>query len=181
MRIEGVVADTVTDRLEVVRGGRLEVSAWEAVYREHVAAVYRFVLSRVGNRMDAEDVTATVFERALPRLKEGAGRGELRAYLLGTARTVAADLWRERHGTALLDDIEERPRPVPAEGPVDAHDAEVARLLDALPPNYREVLELRFLRGYSLKETAAAMAASVGSVKVMQLRALRRAAKELVL
>src|SRR4029077_11202694 len=46
----------------------------------------------------------------------------------------------------------------------------------ALPGNYRQVLELRFLRGYSLRETAEAMNNTVGAIKVMQLRALRAAA-----
>ena len=39
------------------------------------------------------------------------------------------------------------------------------------------MLELRFLHGYSLKEVAAEMRLTVGAVKVMQLRALRAAAK----
>ena len=49
--------------------------------------------------------------------------------------------------------------------------------MSALPANYRRVLELRFLRGYSLHETAAEMGKTVGGIKVMQLRALRAAAR----
>jgi RNA polymerase sigma-70 factor, ECF subfamily len=176
MRTEGVAPNAVPDRLEVVPGGLLEATSWEAVYHEHVGSVYRFALSRVGNRMDAEDVTATVFERALPRLREGAAAPQLRAYLLNTARTVIADHWRERHGVTLPEDIEEPSRADDGDG--DGSDADVERILTALPANYRQVLELRFLRGYTLKETAVAMGTSVGNVKVMQLRALRRAAQE---
>ncbi len=51
------------------------------------------------------------------------------------------------------------------------------RTLNALPANYRRVLELRFLRGYSLHETAHEMGKTVGGIKVMQLRALRAAAR----
>ena len=51
------------------------------------------------------------------------------------------------------------------------------QILDRLPDNYRRVLELRFLHGYSLKEVAAEMKSTVGAIKVMQLRALRAAAK----
>ena len=51
------------------------------------------------------------------------------------------------------------------------------RILDGLSDNYRRVLELRFLHGYSLKEVAKEMRSTVGAVKVMQLRALRAAAK----
>lgn len=50
------------------------------------------------------------------------------------------------------------------------------RTLSALPAHYRQILELRFLRGYSLREAAEEMGKTVGGVKVMQLRALRAAA-----
>ena len=53
---------------------------------------------------------------------------------------------------------------------------ELGAILDGLPANYRSVLEFRFLRGYSIRETAAAMGVSVANAKVLQLRALRRAA-----
>jgi RNA polymerase sigma-70 factor (ECF subfamily) len=66
---------------------------------------------------------------------------------------------------------------IPA-GPPSEESAERARrILADLPDNYRRVLELRFLHGYSLKEVAAEMRSTVGAVKVMQLRALRAAAK----
>ena len=53
----------------------------------------------------------------------------------------------------------------------------VDRILKQLPSNYRRLLELRFLRGYSLKEVAAELGTTLGGVKVMQLRALRAAAR----
>ncbi|MHB8718244.1 MAG: RNA polymerase sigma factor [Candidatus Dormibacteria bacterium] len=148
---------------------------WESLYREHVADVYRHVYSRCGNRPDAEDVTSTVFLRALPRLRAGASHAELRAYLRATARTVLADLWRDRHGVDLDPDlIDALPNPASP----DPTEVDVEPLLAGLPEHYRRVLELRFLRGYSLREAAAAMGATVANVKVMQMRALRRAARE---
>jgi RNA polymerase sigma-70 factor (ECF subfamily) len=56
------------------------------------------------------------------------------------------------------------------------HEVDVSGILDALPSNYRSVLEFRFLRGYSIRETANAMGVSVANAKVLQLRALRKAA-----
>jgi DNA-directed RNA polymerase specialized sigma24 family protein len=38
---------------------------FEEVYAEHVIGIYRFVYARVGNRPDAEDLTAQVFVRAV--------------------------------------------------------------------------------------------------------------------
>jgi RNA polymerase sigma factor (sigma-70 family) len=146
---------------------------WEAVYRDHVGPLYRFVYARTGNHADAEDITSTVFMRALPRLHAEVSAAELRGYLRATARTVIADLWRDRHGT-IFEEIDEEA--TPNHERVESASPDVESLLQRLPGNYRTVLELRFLRGYSVKETAAAMGVSVSNAKVMQLRALRRAA-----
>ena len=146
---------------------------WEAVYRDHVGPLYRFVYGRTGNHADAEDITSTVFMRALPRLHADVSDRELRGYLRATARTVIADVWRDRHGT-VTEEIDEDS--TPNHENAEAGRPDVDTLLQRLPGNYRTVLELRFLRGYSVKETAAAMGISVSNAKVLQLRALRRAA-----
>ncbi|ETB47399.1 ECF subfamily RNA polymerase sigma-24 factor, partial [Mycobacterium avium 10-5560] len=42
---------------------------WEAVYSDNAAWVYRTLFARVGNRADAEDLTAEVFLAALRPLR----------------------------------------------------------------------------------------------------------------
>lgn len=135
--------------------------------------LYRFVYGRTGNHADAEDITSTVFMRALPRLRAGVSGAALHGYLRATARTVIADVWRDRHGTVVQEIDEES---TPNHEVTEAGRPDVDSLLQRLPGNYRTVLELRFLRGYSVKETAAAMGITVSNAKVLQLRALRRAA-----
>ena len=53
----------------------------------------------------------------------------------------------------------------------------VERILQTLPVTYRRVLELRFLRGYSIRETALELGLSQANVRVMQFRALNRAGR----
>ena len=48
-------------------------------------------------------------------------------------------------------------------------------LLKALPERYHQVLELRFLKGYTILETAAALGISEENTKVLQHRALKKA------
>src|ERR1700726_991951 len=60
---------------------------WDAIYLDNVERLYRMMYSRVGNRADAEDLTAQVFQAALKPLRASASVGEVRAYLLATART----------------------------------------------------------------------------------------------
>ncbi len=52
----------------------------------------------------------------------------------------------------------------------------VEALLHRLPENYRRVLELRFIERMSVAETAEQMGITHGNAKVLQYRALRRAA-----
>jgi RNA polymerase sigma-70 factor (ECF subfamily) len=151
---------------------------WEAAYRDNLDWVYRFIYGRLGNRSDAEDVTAEVFLRALPRLKLGAPASQLRAYLTMTARSALADHWRKTYDLELTPggDYDVAQAPDPGAAHVD-NGRRANRLLARLPEQYRRVLELRFLQGYSVRETAAALAISVANAKVLQHRALRRAAE----
>jgi RNA polymerase sigma-70 factor, ECF subfamily len=144
---------------------------------DELELVYAFIYSRVGNRADAEDLTQQVALKAIPRLREGAPASAIRGYLFATARSVLGGFWSTRLGLSeaeLREDLAlaPAPRPVSEEG-VET----VQRILEELPDNYRRVLDLRFLHGYSLKEVAAEMKSTVGAIKVMQLRALRAAAK----
>jgi RNA polymerase sigma factor (sigma-70 family) len=158
-----------------------EPAGWEDVYREHVGPVYRYVYARTGNRPDAEDVTAQVFLRALPRLRLRASVAEIRSYLMTTARSVLAEHWTLHYGVdvGLVDEeIASPPPEEPERTGEDSGVARAARVLGALPEHYRRILELRFLRGYSVRETAREMNITVTNAKVLQHRALRRAAQE---
>jgi RNA polymerase sigma-70 factor (ECF subfamily) len=144
---------------------------------EELELVYAYVYARVGNRADAEDVTQQVALKAIPRLRAGASAPAIRAYLFATTRSALANFWSARFGLPedeLRDDLWVEAR-APESGTRSAD--RVRDLLDQLPANYQRVLELRFLRGYSLKEVAAELGTTVGGVKVMQLRALRAAAR----
>jgi RNA polymerase sigma factor (sigma-70 family) len=149
---------------------------WEAVYQDNATWVYRTIFARVGNRADAEDLTAEVFLAALRPLRLTASVGEVRAYLRVTARTVLAAHWRETLGREItsIDDIEQPPD---SDEAISTAPQRVAKVLERLPDNYRRVLELRFLQGRSIKESAAELGVSVANAKVLQHRALRLAAQ----
>jgi RNA polymerase sigma factor (sigma-70 family) len=153
---------------------------WESVYRDNIDRLYRLMYARVGNRPDAEDLTSEVFSTALPPMRLSSSKGEVRAYLLVTAKTVLASHWRRRLGqpvtTIDLDtDIRYLSEPSGPESTSDAP-ARAGKILGGLPERYRRILELRFLEACSIKEAAQAMHISVSNAKVLQHRALRMAA-----
>jgi RNA polymerase sigma-70 factor (ECF subfamily) len=61
--------------------------------------------------------------------------------------------------------------------PASVPDDRAGLVLARLPERYRRILELRFLQSKSLKEVATEMRITVGNAKVLQHRALRRAAE----
>ncbi len=145
---------------------------------DELELVYAFIYARVGNRADAEDLTQQVAMKAIPRLRQGAPASAIRGYLFATARSVLGSFWSTRLGMSeaeLREDLAVAPPPPPS--PSEDRTETVQQILSQLSDNYRRVLELRFLHGYSLKEVAAAMNSTVGAIKVMQLRALRAAGK----
>ncbi len=157
---------------------------FERVYDAHVVGIYRFIYARVGNRPDAEDLTAQVFVRAVEQLDTERAPGQVAAWLYRVAQNATADYWRAFYrlpvigvdhvapGWEPVDDSGACPRPEPDEGAA----RRVGALLQRLPEHYRRVLELRFLERLSVAETARAMGISNGNTRVLQYRALRRAA-----
>jgi RNA polymerase sigma factor (sigma-70 family) len=151
---------------------------WDAIYLDNVERLYRMMYARVGNRADAEDLTAEVFQAALRPLRTSASVGEVRAYLLSTARTVLAAHWRRHYGvevTTIDVDVDR----AQLDEPPTASDApsRVHAVLSELPERYARILQLRFLDSCTLREAAHAMNISVANAKVLQHRALRRAAQ----
>src|SRR5579862_4283014 len=151
---------------------------WDAIYLDNVERLYRMMYARVGNRADAEDLTAEVFQAALKPLRASASVGEVRAYLLATARTVLASHWRRRYGSEITTIDLTVDRAALDEPPTES-DAprRVREVLAQLPERYARILELRFLESCTLREAAHAMNISLGNAKVLQHRALRHAAQ----
>lgn len=166
--------DTVR-RVETPKAGE----QWTAIYQQHAALIQRTLLGKVRNQADAEDLTAEVFVRAMKPIRVTASEYEIRSYLLATTRTVLADHWKRtlrQPTTTLRDDIPEPARAADAVDDGRPH-AHAHAILARLPERYRQILELRFLRSHSLSEAADVLGITVNNAKVLQHRALSRAAR----
>lgn len=149
--------------------------AWDAVVQTHLDPVYRFVLRRVRNPADAEDLTGEVFLRAWRWLSPERGEREVGSWLFRTARSVLVEHWRAR---AREGEAARQAAALPgvrADG--SRARAQVETLLARLPSRYRTVLTLRFLENCSVAEAARRMALRPGNLRTLQYRALREAAR----
>lgn len=159
----------------------------QEVYSKFAGQIYKFVLFKVGNREDAEDITSQVFIKATNSLDLAASDGTKLAWLYQVARTTITDHWRlfYKGPVSSLNRLEAESALALAAEPLRADDPhgsapdpateKVGTILSRLPENYRRVLQLRFLQGCSLRETAQAMGVTEANAKVLQHRALRKA------
>ena len=151
---------------------------WESVYEDNVVGIYQLVFRRVGNAADAEDLAEDVLMQTLKTLRLPAPVHNVRAYLVKTARTVLADHWRRhyaaRDAAIELDMLPSGALTMPSNS--EASDR-AERVLSLLPDQFRRVLELRFLRGYSVREAATELGVTESNARVIQFRALRKAAE----
>ena len=140
--------------------------------------------ARVGNRPDAEDLTGQVFMRAVEQLDVTRPGPQISAWLYRVAQNAVADYWRAFYRLPQIG-VEQvagawepvMPQPDPhADEDADRAANAVRRLLKRLPEQYAKVLELRFLHRLSVAETATRLGISHGNAKVLQYRALRKAA-----
>jgi RNA polymerase sigma-70 factor (ECF subfamily) len=82
-----------------------------------------------------------------------------------------------REITVIDDDIPDETASAPTDSAESRAPEHVRAVLGELPQRYRRILELRFLQGLSVRESAAALGISVANAKVLQHRALRAAAE----
>ncbi|MFA5891816.1 MAG: sigma-70 family RNA polymerase sigma factor [Actinomycetota bacterium] len=155
--------------------------AFADLYDRYVDRVYRFVLYRVsGDVALAEDITSEVFVRALRKIKGFTWQGrDIGAWLVTIARNLVLDHFKS--GRFRLEVVGPDPGEGSREGVVDPEDqalsrvsqADLYRAIQQLGTEQQEVIYWRFLQGYSVAETAAAMDKTDGAIKALQYRAVK--------
>ena len=147
------------------------------MYRDHVAAVWRYARSRLPTDADADDLTSDVFARAL-RSAGGfdAARGSPRMWLMGIARHATADWYRRRSPEDPRAEVPDTV--VPDEAPAAALRAEAAgevrALLTRLSDREREAVALRFGAELSAAEIGALLDTSETGARMLVHRGVAK-------
>jgi RNA polymerase sigma-70 factor, ECF subfamily len=155
--------------------------AFAQLYEYHAARVYQYLLHKLGQPADAEDVTAEVFIRAMKALPSFQLRGvPFVAWLLRIAHNTAINHLKKtsRRKEVTLLDSGVTANDDPEEMAVQQITfQEVSSAMQGLTSLQKQVLDLRFMRQLSTAETAARMDRSERAVKFLQhsaIKALRR-------
>lgn len=165
----------------VRRAQQQDQEALSQIFETYFDRLYKYVSSRILNRVEAEDVTQQVVLKVLQSLPRYQWRGmPFSAWLFRIARNMVIDYYRVRG----------KVKNVPLEAalcqngddPVKMAEQsltleEVHQAMSKLSESQQEVLRLRFAGELSVSEVAGVMGKSQGAVKALQhsaVVALRR-------
>lgn len=184
-KVQGLALGQLTPIPDVIDRARSgDRAAFAELYDAHCSAVYRYVLYRVREPSDAEDLTSEVFTRAFANIHRYRWQGKsFLAWLYTIARNAVTDRRRRTRPTVDLDDA----YGVAADGPT-AHDHAVrGEQVDALrgavkrlTTEQQEVLLLRFVEHMSSRQVAKMLGKNEGAIRALQFRALGRLRKILM-
>ena len=165
----------------VRRAQQRDQEAFAQLYEEYFDKIYRYIVLRIRNEAEAEDMTQQVFLNVLKSISSFKWRGvPFSSWLFRIAHNQVVDYVRKkvRHVTVPLD----QPLPDSGDSPelVAERNLDIERLLAAtkqLTRSQGEVISLRFAGGLSIAEAARVMGKSENAVKALQhsaILALRR-------
>jgi RNA polymerase sigma-70 factor (ECF subfamily) len=158
------------DERLLIESAKRDPRRFAELYENNFDRVYSYVVGRVRDRSEAQDLTAEVFHQALANLERFEWRGVPfiawlyrmaanaivdRAQLAAREQSIDVDAPDETD----LDEIEQR--------------AQIFRLVEELPEDQSRVVRMRFVEGQSIRDIAKAIGRTEGAVKQLQFRGLQ--------
>jgi RNA polymerase sigma-70 factor (ECF subfamily) len=173
-----------TDIALLAGARKMKGDALMGVFDLYTPALYKYAFRLCHNAVMADQIVGDVFAKLLEHLSAGRGpRANLRLYLYEMAYHILVDEARHSHRTAPIEAVgftytDGYFTNVSAEDRL-LYETVLRAIMNDLTDDQRHVIILRFMEGFSVKETAAIIGKKVGNVKVIQTRAIAALRKAL--
>ena len=168
----------------VRRAKERDREAFAQLYEEYFDKIFRYVALKIGDRMEAEDITQQVFLNAIRAISSFKLKGiPFSAWLFRIAHNQVVDYLRKktRRSVSSIDKVSLSADDDPTQ--TLERKLDVERLNSAtrkLTPAQQEVVSLRFAGEMSIAEAAKVMGKSEGAIKALQHSAIVALRKVLV-
>ncbi len=165
----------------VRRAQQHDQAALTQIYEENFDRIYRYIVLKIGERTEAEDMTQQVFLSAFKSISSFKWKGApFSAWLFRIAHNRIVDYLRKKSKQVTVPLNESLASGSSNPGTEAERNLEIADLVAAtqkLTGAQREVISLRFAGGLPIAEVARIMGKSQGAIKALQhsaVAALRR-------
>ncbi len=152
--------------------------AFEASYRANRETVFRYLRARCDGIEEAEDLTATAFERAFRAFTQGNAAALELPWQIATARNAATDAGRRsqvRRALSMAWLMPDSPATPEALILAEEQRARVYEALTTLRPALRDAVALRFGAGLKVREIAPIL----GKTEEATQKAIERATAQM--
>ena len=158
----------------------------EEIYHNHYKNVYRYILFRINNHHDAQDLANDVFVKAIRNQKNFNPTLSIEGWLITIAKNTVVDYLRKHMRLKFISLDNAKNIDCPANNPEEAAIAseEITQLLYAmnkLKPKERQILSMKFTTGLKHKEIANILNITETNARVsahMALNKLKKYMKE---
>jgi len=167
----------------VRRAQQHDQAALTQLYEENFDRIYRYIVLKIGDRIEAEDMTQQVFLNALKSISSFKWKGmPFSAWLFRIAHNQVVDYFRKKAKRVTVPLDESLASGGSDPGQVAERKVEMEQLALAakkLTRAQQEVISLRFAGEMSVAEVAGVMGRSEGAIKALQHSAIVALRKEL--
>jgi RNA polymerase sigma-70 factor (ECF subfamily) len=195
-----IIAMTTSDNKKLIRKSELlnseadqdilikragsDPDAFARLYRLHYDSVFRYCSHRLFNRQSAEDVTSTVFFKAINAIKSFKGNSkDFRNWLYRIATNAANDHLRSavkrKEAIRIVSDNIRSDRHVIASDDLSDKKVLLKQALLSLKPKYQTVIALRYFENMKLTEIAEVLNQKPATIRSIRSRALSKLRKKL--
>jgi RNA polymerase sigma-70 factor, ECF subfamily len=158
---------------------KFDQEALQIIFDTYSPAIYKYALRLCHDSIEADNFVGDVFALLLEQFADAKGPNtNLRSYMFQITYHVIVDQARNRRHISpleLADFQGENDSPVALQAEKDAAlETLISAMTSELNPDQFHVLSLRFMEGFSVRETADIIGKSVNNVKVIQNRAIEK-------
>jgi RNA polymerase sigma-70 factor (ECF subfamily) len=143
-------------------------AAFDALYRDLEAPVYRFIRSKMNDPFEAADILHDVFLEIWRSAGRFEGRSSVKSWVFGIAYRKVIDVFRKSARTDVTDNFDDEvdTDPTPEQCLATAEDsAHLKFCLGTLKPDQRAAVHLAFFEDQGYREIAQTLDIPEGTVK----------------
>ena len=139
--------------------------------------VFSFVMKKVRDENDADEITVNVFSKVLSKLDMFDPHFQFKTWILTIAQNTVIDFWRKKNrenedAVENLDEVKNQYAKSPEELLISEEEQKkIIKTIESLDANYQDIIKLRFFEEKSIKEIAEELGISVANTKVRVMRA----------